>query len=92
MDRRAKIVNSILLSIIGLCLLPIMAYILAFLYSKLDINIFTGETLKSNIGDVIIFFGLPISLIVMGIYRYFLNAYNKMIAEENLEETKDDEQ
>lgn len=83
MDKKSRIINSILLSIIGICFFPIAIYVLVFIYSKLNIEIFTGSTFKSNLGDIMIYFILPITLVVIGIYQYFLNRYNKLIALEN---------
>ena len=90
MDKKSKIINSILLSIMGICFFPIVIYLLVYIYSKLNLSIFEGGTIKSYIGDIFFFFGMPIFLIVLGIYKYFLYKYYKLIEKDNLNEEKED--
>ena len=90
MDKKSRIVNSILLSIMGICFFPIVIYLLVYIYSKLNLSIFEGWTIKSYIGDIFLFFGMPIFLIVLGIYKYFLYKYYKLIEKDNLNEEKED--
>ena len=90
MDKKSRIINSILLSIMGICFFPIVIYLLVYLYSKLNISMFEGGTVKSYIADIFLFFGIPIFLIVSGIYQYFLHKYYKLIEKDNLNEKKED--
>lgn len=90
MDKKSRIVNSILLSIMGICFFPIVIYLLVYIYSKLNLSIFEGGTIKSYISDIFLFFGMPIFLIVLGIYKYFLYKYYKLIEKDNLNEEKED--
>lgn len=98
MDKKSRIINNILLSIMGICFFPIAMYLLVFIYSKLNIEMFTGNTFKSNLGEFMLFFILPITLAVMGIYQYFLNKYNKLIAlddesnEDSLDKSDDEDE
>ena len=90
MDKKSRIINSILLSIIGICFFPIVIYLLVYIYSKLNVSIFEGGTMKSYIADLFLFFGLPIFLMVSGIYQYFLHKYYKLIEKDNLNKEKED--
>lgn len=90
MDRKIKIINTILMSIMTICFFPVVIYLLMYLYNKLQLNICTSDSFKSNIGDIIIFFVMPIVFIIMGIYQYFLNRYYKLVSKIANEEIKDD--
>ena len=90
MDKKSRIINSILLSIMGICFFPIVIYLLIYIYSKLNIPMFEGETIKSYMADVVIYFGIPIFLMVSGIYQYFLHKYYKLIEKDSLNEKKED--
>lgn len=90
MDKKSRLINSILLSIIGICFFPIIIYVLVYIYSKLNISIFTGGTIKSYVGDIFLFFGVPIFLIIFGIYQYFLHKYYKLIERDETSEEKED--
>lgn len=90
MDKKSRIINSILLSIMGICFFPIVIYLLVYIYSKLNISMFEGGTIKSCIADIFLFFGIPIFLMVSGIYQYFLHKYYKLIEKDSLNEKKED--
>lgn len=85
MDKKSRIINSILLSIIGVCFFPIFIYILIYIYSKLNITMFEGPTIKSKMADIFLFFGMPIFLVVSGFYKYCLHKYCKLIEKEEKE-------
>lgn len=89
MDKKTRIINSILLSIMGICFFPIFIYILIYIYSKLNITMFEGQTIKSNLGDIVLFFGLPIFLVVSGFYNYCLHKYCELTEKEKEKEEED---
>lgn len=78
-------INKILLTIMGICFFPIAIYGLSFIYSKLGIDMFSSEYWKGNLGDFMVFYGLPITLVILGFYRYNYNKYMKMIDLDNRE-------
>lgn len=94
MSKIERIINSILLSIIGLCLVPLFLYFLVYIYYKLNIPMLSDKNWRVNMGDIFIYFGVPLSLVGMSIYKISLNRYYKLINEtENIDdkEDKDDE-
>lgn len=72
-------INKILLTIMGLCFFPIIIYGLSYVYSQLGIDMFASEHWKGNLGDFMVFYGLPITLIILGFYKYNYNKYMKLI-------------
>lgn len=82
-------INKILLTIMGICFFPIAIYGLSYVYSKLGIDIFSSEYWKGNLGDFIVFYGLPIALVILGFYKYNYNKYVKLISLENNENNKE---
>ena len=84
-------INKILLTIMGLCFFPIAVYGLSYVYSKLGIDMFSSEHWKGNLGDIMVFYGLPITLVILGFYKYNYNKYIKMISLENNEDDSKDE-
>lgn len=91
MSKIDKIINSILLLIMAVCFIPTVIYGLVFIYSKLNINLFTINTFKGYMGDIIIYFITPLALLGIIIYQYFLHKYCKLIALENNEENDNKE-
>lgn len=90
MDKKSKIINSILLLIMFASFLCVSAYVLIYIYDKFNFPIFNGETIKSNIGDIVIFFGVPIYLLIFGIYKYFLKLHYKLVDKEEFDKEKED--
>lgn len=81
-------INKILLTIMGICFFPIAIYVLSFIYNKLGIDIFTSEYWKGNLGDFMVFYGLPITLVILGFYKYNYNKYMNMMCSENENENE----
>lgn len=77
-EDKIMLINKILLLIMSICFFPIIIYILMYIYNELQLDILNGSTFKSNLGDILIFFGAPIVLIVLGIYKVCLNRYYKL--------------
>ena len=75
MDKKTRIINIILLNIMGICILPLMAYGLIYVYNFLGLDIFNGTSFKSNFGDLILFIVIPISLIIIAFYYICLARY-----------------
>ena len=77
-EDKVMLINKILLIIMAICFFPIIIYALLYIYNELGLDILNGSTFKSNLGDILIFFGTPIVLIVLGIYKLCLNIYYKL--------------
>ena len=77
-EDKVMLINKILLIIMAICFFPIIIYALLYIYNELGLDILNGSTFKSNLGDILIFFGTPIVLIVLGIYKLCLNRYYKL--------------
>lgn len=77
-EDKIMLINKILLLIMSICFFPIIIYVLMYIYNELQLDILNGSTFKANLGDILIFFGAPIVLIVLGIYKVCLNRYYKL--------------
>lgn len=77
-EDKIMLINKILLLIISICFFPIIIYVLMYIYNELQLDILNGSTFKANLGDILIFFGAPIVLIVLGIYKVCLSRYYKL--------------
>ena len=83
MDKKSRIINSVLLIIMAICFSTMFLYGLLFMYSKIGLNILSGNTFKSNMGDAILYFIMPLVLVFMGIYRLALKKYSELSKDEN---------
>lgn len=83
MDKKTRIINNILLSVMFICFVPLFFYGLTYVYSIFNLPIFEGGTVKSYIGDILLCFVLPLCLVIMGIYKYSLNSYYKLLEKES---------
>ena len=77
-EDKIMLMNKILLIIMSICFFPIIIYVLMYIYNELQLDILNGSTFKENLGDILIFFGAPIVLIVVGVYKACLNRYIKL--------------